>query len=275
MLVLTFCRRLTALAILCGVAACSDQATGAGGFAPPTISQSGKHLTSCPCLYVPNFFGDSITVYKAGAHGNRAPIQNISGTYTDLRGPQAVAVDASANIYVTNEDGNIITIYHAGATGNIPPSRYISGNSTQLRSPYGIAVNPVNGNIYVVNYMQAAIWIFSAASNGNAAPTASIQGSKTGLLEPLGLAFDSAGNLFVADYQSNAVLMYSAGSTGNVAPARTIQSDVLVSPTQVALDSRNTSTFLAICTADSFSCLLRARTATPLPFKTSPGQKQR
>jgi len=52
-------------------------------------------------IYVANYAG-SIFVYAAGAVGNVAPMQTISGSKTRLNSPIQLALDASANVNVAN-----------------------------------------------------------------------------------------------------------------------------------------------------------------------------
>ena len=61
------------------------------------VAQTRRPPAVCPCLYVTNYGSDSVTVYPAGATGNQAPIQNITGSNTGLIEPIGVAVDESGN----------------------------------------------------------------------------------------------------------------------------------------------------------------------------------
>ncbi len=78
-----------------------------------------------------------MTVYAAGANGNVAPIQTISGNSTFLGG-NGIAVDASDNIYVLA--GHRVVVYAAGANGNVAPIQVVAGNKTHLTGPQGLAV---------------------------------------------------------------------------------------------------------------------------------------
>ena len=217
-----------------------------------TSQQSQSHARNratlpCPCLYVPNWPGNSVTVYAAGATGNAKPIQYIHGSRTALSDPSDIAVDAAGNMYVANIGGNpslsSVTIYAAGATGNVAPRQIIAGSNTRLFSPSGIALDPVNGDIYVANgfYGTSAgiVTIYGPGSTGNVAPIAAIAGASTKLVAPAGLVLDASGNIYVPNWGVDTVTIYAAGSVGNVAPSRTIvgSKTKLQSPYQVALDS--------------------------------------
>lgn len=141
--------------------------TGCGGVSstPTALLQqndlhSSKHASGpCPCLYVANNQGQSVTVYASGATGNAKPIQTIAGNNTALGSPEDVAVDAGGTIYVANAGGNSVTVYAAGASGNVAPIRAITGSNTGLDTPFGIALDPLNGDIYVTNNANSTVTV--------------------------------------------------------------------------------------------------------------------
>ncbi len=190
-------------------------------------TQTVKHAgSSCPCLYVANSQGNSVTVYASGAAGNVKPIQDISGSNSKLLTPFGVAVDRSGNIYVTNDGADQIEVYAAGATGNVAPIRGIVGQP--YRYPKGIAIDPINGDIYVAKPLDNSIIIYGPSASAKDAPVARIEGSNTGLNAPTGVALDTSGNVYVTNKGgstntgNDSVTVYAAGSTGNVAPTQTI-----------------------------------------------------
>lgn len=202
-----------------------------------------KHnSSSCPCLYVTNWAGQSITVFPVGATGNVAPVAVIAGSQTGIDLPYGVALDASGNIYVTNYDRNAITIYAAGANGNVVPATTISGSNTELLDPEGIGIDPINGSIYVQSLNgpsgNPSILVFPSGSNGNVPPAEAIEGSKTGLTDPVDLALDGSANIYDSDVD-NYINIYAAGTTGNKRPTRKIKGGMtkLDLPFGVAVDS--------------------------------------
>ena len=129
-------------------------AAGAGAGATPMTTITGSNtgmnnplaiaLDAAGNLYVANAgnsccgYGNSITVYAAGASGNATPIATLVGTLTGLNGPAGLAMDAQGNLYVANSGSNSITVYAAGASGNVAPIATIAGANTGLAAPVGI-----------------------------------------------------------------------------------------------------------------------------------------
>jgi hypothetical protein len=179
-------------------------------------------------IYVANMVGGgpsnpgSISVYAAGATGNVAPIQRISGSDTGLYLPTSVAVDPiNGDIYVASSDDYDVTIYSPGSNGNARPIATL--NAKYGYGPAFVALD-ASGNIYV-SYGDGAnvIQVWAAGSTGNAAPIATISGSKTGLNVPDQLTVDSNGNIYVANDGTPSIAVYAAGKSGDVAPMQTIK----------------------------------------------------
>ncbi len=177
-------------------------APGANGNATPIRTISGANtalgnpygiaLDAAGKLYVVDnlsqFGGvDEVTVYAAGANGNVAPLQNITGSNTGMNGAVYVAVDAADKIYVTSVTAAAVTVYAAGATGNVAPIATISGANTGLVAPTGIAID-ASGNIYVSDETTNVVSVFAPGANGNVAPIRTIAGAATGFSAPLQMA---------------------------------------------------------------------------------------
>ena len=273
---------VAAFALLAG---CSGQATG-----PASLLQGPQRLKNtspCPCLYVTNAASNTVTVYGAGAKHDAKPIQEISGSYTELDGPEGVAVDASGNIYVANfsggpSGGGSVTVYAAGATGNATPTAVISGYYTQLYRPVGIALDPVNGDIYVANYYgpgsesAGSVTAYAPGSNGNVAPIANIGGSYTMLdtYTPNGIALDAGGNIYVSSSTGTAVLVFPSGSTGNVSPSALISgyNTGLDAPEGLALDS-NANIYVANEGSNTITVYAAGANGNVSPVQTISGHK--
>ena len=85
--------------------------------------------------------GCCVTVYAKGANGDVAPIRTISGSNTELDGPNGIAVDSDDNVYVSDFLNNSVTEYAKNANGNAAPIRTISGSNTLLDEPAGLTVH--------------------------------------------------------------------------------------------------------------------------------------
>ncbi len=171
----------------------------------------------------------SITVYAAGANGNVAPIQTISGPQTTLSFPTGIAVDAQGNIYVQNHNEDDILVFAPGASGDVAPARTI--RSQWMSNPgAGIAVN-AKGAIYIGNspqcgyygcYGASVVLRFPPGANGYVADVKTLTGPKTQLNNPDAIALGPGGRIYVTDVGDHSIFVYAAGAHGNVAPLQTI-----------------------------------------------------
>ena len=162
-----------------------------------------------------------MTVYPLGSNGNVTPVEDISGSDTNIYSPEGVAVDPSGNIYVVNYT-NEINVFAAGASGNAVPVQTIKGSRTKMSACEGIALNPVNGDIYIVNYDGSSVTFYAGGSNGNVAPLGEIAGDKANFGLPTGVTLDPSGTIYVSGLQTG-IDIFSAGSDGNVAPKTIIE----------------------------------------------------
>ena len=77
-----------------------------------------------------------MTVYPLDLNGNVTPIEDISGSDTNIYSPEGVAVDPSGNIYVVNYT-NEINVFAAGASGNAVPVQTIKGRARKCQRAKG------------------------------------------------------------------------------------------------------------------------------------------
>jgi hypothetical protein len=199
------------------------------------VGPRGVAVGSTGKIYVAssNWAGtDRVTVYPAGAAGNVAPAQTISGSNTGLSNIYGIALDAVGDIYVASAAQNgpgaqSVNVFAPGATGNVVPIRTISGAFTGLSEPIGLALDPT-GNLYVVNQAggNTAVDVFAPLANGNVAPIQTIAGSNTGLnSSAYGVAWHhgppAVGRIYVTE-ASPAVAIFRANMNGNATPLKTI-----------------------------------------------------
>lgn len=190
-------------------------------------------------LFVPNFNGNSVTVYDRTASGNAVPLRTISGGLTGLSVPIGVAIDPLRNeLFVLNRGANSVTVFSRAASGNLIPLRTLSGPATGLSTPFALALDLLNNELVVVNNGLASVTVYSRTASGNTAPLRTIQGATTGMDNVEGLALDIANNeIFVAN-RVNTITVYGRTANGNVAPLRTLAgaATLLTGPTGLALD---------------------------------------
>ena len=120
------------------------------------------------CIYVTDRYVNQITVYTKGAHGNVAPLRNITGASTGLNEPIGIALDSSRAVHVANFTASSITVYAPNSNGNVAPTITISGSKTKMNGPVFVALDS-SGKSYVVNFYGASVEVFAAGASGNVA----------------------------------------------------------------------------------------------------------
>ncbi|MGB6601262.1 MAG: hypothetical protein WBE77_09285 [Candidatus Cybelea sp.] len=200
-------------------------------------------------IYVANYGNGSseigsVTVYAAGATGNVAPIQTISGPNTRVQGPDGLALDpVNKHIYVSNTDFGSsfsVTSYASRATGNIMPRATIKEHNTGLSFPAGLTLDS-SGNIYVPNGNKKNITVYAAGSVGNVTPMRTISGRGHELDGLEKLALDSSRNTYVSNLLVSTIVVYGAGASGIPTPIATIKGSKteLSLPWGITLDGSN------------------------------------
>ena len=165
------------------------------GDAPPR--QRGTRAAQPPPFVGGRFDDPSITVHKADAHGDVAPIRRIQGAKTGLNWPMAIDVDRTRNeIAVANNGDSSIRIFRRGDTGDVAPVRIIKGPATRITGPMGVAYDLKNNEIWVANYGDHTALVFAITAAGNVAPKRILRnapaGSPTvGFGNPGAVAYDS------------------------------------------------------------------------------------
>lgn len=233
-------------------------------------------VTPAQLLYVANLYGNTVTVYAAGATGNASPSNTIT-LPSGAGGPSnpfGVARDAAGQLYVAG--GNSILIYAAGATGNAPPTATIAGSNTGLSGPRGIALDAA-GQLYVANSACSpppcgSVTVYASGATGNATPTRTIAGSNTALDVPDGIALDGSGRVYVSNVLSNSITVYAAGATGNASPTNTIagSNTGLSQPAGIAFDATS-RLYVANNTTSSITVYAAGATGNAAPATTLSG----
>ncbi|HMF29601.1 MAG TPA: hypothetical protein VKE42_12555, partial [Candidatus Cybelea sp.] len=101
---------------------------------------------------------------------------SISGNYTHLSEPFALAFDGNGRLLVADESSGVLVF---NAIGNVPPVQHILG----FNGADGVMADK-NNEIYVADFGSKAIKVFASNATGYATPLRTIEGSKTGLNGP-------------------------------------------------------------------------------------------
>jgi len=108
-------------------------------------------------IFVANDTGDIVTVYKADANGDAAPIRTLKGTRTMIKNPTGIAIDLKNNeLWVANFGSHSATVFPVDASGDVAPKRLIRSGpadapSPMLGNPHTIAYDTKRDEILVSN----------------------------------------------------------------------------------------------------------------------------
>jgi NHL repeat-containing protein len=212
---------LTAAGAQAPVAVLSGAATGLDEPMGVAFDASGK-------LWVVNqgFVGPpAIRVFAAGATGNAAPVQVISGAATTLVQPSGIAIDPSGNIWVADLSARTVDVFAPTANGNVAPIRTVT--YPNFYQPVSVAAD-ASGNIYLADSkptdggFMGLVYVFPDTASGPLVSPRAIAGLATTLNQATGVTVDGAGEIIVSDLPSNAVDVFASTASGNVAPIRRI-----------------------------------------------------
>ena len=129
-------------------------------------------------IFITNRGAHEIAEYRAGASGDLAPFNSITGL-DDLAG---IGIDRRDNLYVRLNDFAIAEFAH-DATGNAKPRRIISAKGARLRYPDGLFVTP-SGLIYTANRHGDAVTKYFISPNGPVYLSGTLVGPNTQLDGP-------------------------------------------------------------------------------------------
>jgi hypothetical protein len=173
----------------------------------------------------------SILVFAPGAHGDAAPVRQITGAgeavklAVDRAGDLVVAVTGSFGQTLPNQ----ILTYAPGTNGAATPIRRLAGLATQLGSgssltPFAVAVAPGELRVRAAGSGTGTprVNVYPAGATGDVAPQFSLSGPATHLGETDALAVDSALREYVANAAANAITVYPSNAAGNTPPLRAI-----------------------------------------------------
>src|SRR5581483_6194816 len=193
--------RLPALAVACGLAACSGPT--AGGQALPPAAQSlaqalGQSARAAfpgiaPVrVFTSNRDGGNVLGFDISDSGDVSPAIDIAGPNTQLSDPDSLAIDAHGDLYAANDGGEEVFVFGKNAHGNVKPIRIIGGSKSHLGPTEGLFVDP-KGDLWVSDYGNDAVTEYAPGAHGNVAPVDTISGNATHLDSPTGMAMNASG----------------------------------------------------------------------------------
>ncbi len=117
-------------------------------------------------IVVPQFFAFAILTFAGDADGNVAPLRKIFGPSTQLKLPQALAIDPiHEEIFVPQ--GERILVFPIDGDGDMAPKRILGGPDTGLNARR-LTVDPLHD--LLIASSRDAIRIFDRSAAGNTKP---------------------------------------------------------------------------------------------------------
>jgi len=108
-------------------------------------------------LFVANDTADTVTVFKADANGDVAPIRVLKGPNTLIKNPTGVSVDVKNNeLWIANFGSHAATVFPIDANGNATPRRVIRSApadtpAPMIGNPHTMAFDSKRGEVLVSN----------------------------------------------------------------------------------------------------------------------------
>lgn len=147
-------------------------------------------------------------------HHDNDPVSVLP--FTDLKGPNGVAVSSTGEVYVADELGGQVRKLAPGSTTQVA----IPFDIPSADNPNGVGLDPVGiavgatGDVYVVDgHNDRVLKLVAGSTTPSVLPL-------TDLADPNGVAVDGAGNVYVAEshVRTPRVLKLPAGATATVLP---------------------------------------------------------
>jgi len=117
------------------------------------------------------FHAPSITVHRAAADGDAAPLRTIEGERTRLNWPMGIDVDTAYDeIAVANYGDSSVLIFGRTAAGDVAPVRVLRGATTGIIGPVGVGIDARHDELWVANYGDHTAVVFPRTASGDVKP---------------------------------------------------------------------------------------------------------
>ena len=135
-------------------------------------------------IIVPGFYNFAILTFRGDANGDAAPVRKVFGPSTQLKNPQALALDdVHGEIFVPQERG-LVLVFPRDTNGDAAPIRIL-----ETPRPGRLTIDPVRNLMIVAG--AGGIRIYDRMATGNAKPLRFIAGQAA---EDVGLLTNNPAN---------------------------------------------------------------------------------
>jgi hypothetical protein len=114
-------------------------------------------------ILVPGFYNFAILTFRGDANGDVAPVRKIFGPSTQLKNPQALALDAVHGEIFVPQDRGVVLVFRRDTNGDAAPIRIL-----ETPRPSRLTIDPVH-NLMIVSG-PGGLRIYDRMATGNAKP---------------------------------------------------------------------------------------------------------
>jgi len=155
-------------------------------------------------ILVPNFYAQSIQIYRGDADGEAAPVRMIQGSRTQLHNPDKLMLDVVNNEILIPQRDRVL-VFDGNAQGNVAPKRILG--PTPGLGALVVDADPVHNLLVVAGAgggFSGRFQIFDRTASGEAKPKWVIAGPNTELQRFMGpIAVQPSRGLIIAGIRTN------------------------------------------------------------------------
>jgi hypothetical protein len=120
-------------------------------------------------ILVPGFYNFAILTFRGDANGDVSPVRKVFGPSTQLKNPQALALDAVHGEIFVPQDRGVVLVFPRDTNGDAAPIRIL-----ETPRPSRLTIDPVH-NLMIVSG-SGGLRIYDRMASGNAKPLRVITG---------------------------------------------------------------------------------------------------